>query len=270
MQEGYINCVEKLHYLKWGNGRRILLAFHGYGEDAHKFQYMANELAADFTTIAVDLPFHGRSEWSEGTPFTKEDLLKLIQSIIEEYQTNQITLVGYSIGGRVCLKLMEMVPEKIEQVLLIAPDGLVLHPLYVFATRTTVGKFLFRKFLTGGRKYNRLIDGLYQSNFVDPARYKFAMRFLNDPNQRQLLLRVWPNMRLLLPNKKKVRENIIRRGIWTDIFMGRYDHIITLRQGKAFVKGMPEFVRLHQLAKGHSMWDQDSIQKMVASLLWKQ
>ncbi len=266
--EGYISTGEgQLHYLKYGNGPHLLLAFHGYGDDARSFRVMAPLLEKQYTLISINLPHHGGSQWPDNPVFGKEVLRTLVAGLLQQSSRDKLSLIGYSIGGRVCLSIIELMPDQIEKVVLIAPDGLKLNLLYYFATRTMAGRSLFRNFLTGGKKYNRLIDGLYNFSLIDPSRYKFVMRYLDNEDQRQLLLRVWPAMSMLLPDIRIVKAHIRRYRIPVDIFMGRYDHVIPLKLAQQFRKNMPDHVQVHVLEKGHVMFDTASVQKMAECLL---
>ena len=114
-------------YEKWGNGSETLIAFHGFGQSATIFSNIAPALEKNFTVYACSLFYHGESKLpnhiSAGKPlpaeFFKEGLLKFCkQNNIEKF-----SLMGYSLGGRLVLKLLEMIPERINSLLLLAPDG---------------------------------------------------------------------------------------------------------------------------------------------------
>ena len=105
----------RFHYSRWGEGNRVLFAFHGYGESAASFRFLAAALARDFTVIAIDMPFHGETEWNEGHLFAPGDLLGLLSEIAAGLPGGgeEWSLLGYSMGGRVALQLVELAPEKI-------------------------------------------------------------------------------------------------------------------------------------------------------------
>ncbi len=267
-EEGYVSTGnQRLHYLKYGSGPGLLLAFHGYGNDARSFRVMAPLLEKKYTLISVNLPHHGGSQWPDNLAFGKKELRILVDGLLRQAGKDRFSLIGYSLGGRVCLNIIELMPDSIEKVVMIAPDGLKLNPFYYFVTRTAIGRRLFRNFLTGGRKYNRIIDGLHNFSLIDSSRYKFVMRYLEDEGQRQLLLKVWPAMRLLLPDIQMIQGHIRSYYIPVDIFMGRYDHVIPLRPAQQFRKNMPAHVQVHVLEKGHVMFDAASVQKMAQCLL---
>jgi pimeloyl-ACP methyl ester carboxylesterase len=46
------------------------------------------------------------------------DLIHLIEGLLKEYAVSKVSLMGYSLGGRVCLALIAALPAMIEAVLL--------------------------------------------------------------------------------------------------------------------------------------------------------
>src|SRR5882757_6972898 len=135
-----------IHYSRWGTGNKILLCFHGYGESADSFAFLGDALGNEFTILAIDLPFHGRTEWEEGLIFLPDDLLAFLEKITAGLAgaAGRWWLLGYSMGGRVALSLMEKIPEKIGRLVLVAPDGLKMNPWYWLATQNPAGRRLFR------------------------------------------------------------------------------------------------------------------------------
>jgi pimeloyl-ACP methyl ester carboxylesterase len=175
-------------------------------------------------------------------------------------------LLGYSLGGRVCLKAVELIPERIEKVLLIASDGLAFNPFYYFVTRTKVGKHIFSSFLTNPNKFIGVIEWAKRKNLIDASRYRFFMQYLDSDYERMLLLRIWPSMSRLIPNTKKLKEAIRKFEVPVCIYMGKHDRIIPVGLAQQFTKDM-KTVRLFVLDRGHRVFDNETIPKMVACLL---
>src|ERR1035437_6177764 len=118
---------EQLHYLKMGSGKRLLLAFHGYSNDAELYRPLQEYLSKDYTILSFDLPHHGKSKWAEDIQFTKKDLMTMVETLKAEYHVDKVSLLGYSMGGRVCLTILEYMPASIDKVALIATDGLTVN-----------------------------------------------------------------------------------------------------------------------------------------------
>jgi pimeloyl-ACP methyl ester carboxylesterase len=266
-ESGYLEIGQNsLHYLKYGSGSRLLLAFHGYSNSASLFYPFESYLGKEFTILSIDLPHHGKSKWPDSQLLHKEDLVKMVIGLKQEYHVEQVSLMGYSLGGRVCLCLAEWMPEVIESVVLIASDGLVFNPLYYFVTKTFFGKKLFRKFLTNPAKYLKFIDWLNNKKLLNPSQYKFAMYYLESDADRAFLLKVWPGMSLIVPRMNKLRKAITAHKIPVHIFMGSYDRIIPLPHAYKFRKGL-NTVQLHILEKGHRAFDSQSMPQMANCLI---
>jgi pimeloyl-ACP methyl ester carboxylesterase len=266
-QSGYVSLDSgRLHYLRMGTGKRLLLAFHGYGNNAGLFYPFQRFLKDDFTILSFDLPHHGKSVWDEGKLLHKKDLRDLAIHLLKEYQVDQFCLAGYSLGGRVCLTLTELMPDKVERVLLIASDGLVFNPFYYFVTKTLVGKRIFTKFLTNTGRYMRIVEWLRKKGWIDASRYRFAMYYLETEADRSFLLKVWPGMSMIVPDIKKLRTAILRHHIPVFIFMGSFDRIIPVLHAERFKKDLGS-VQLFILEKGHRVFDADTLPQMANCLI---
>ncbi len=95
-------------------------------------------LDQDFTLFAVDLPFHGATEWCEGLDFTPLQLMDILEQILAEHgcQQRMVSLLGYSMGGRIALSIMNQFGLRLGCVVLLAPDGLRLNFWYWLTTQT--------------------------------------------------------------------------------------------------------------------------------------
>src|SRR5437773_8907904 len=124
MQTATINYhTSQFHYSWFGAGKKILLCLHGYGESEQSFHFLENDLPHDYLVIAIDFPFHVKTAWNETSPFTIDHLLAVIQQLRLKHgdDNTRLTILGFSMGGRVGLHLLEKIPEQIEKVILLAP-----------------------------------------------------------------------------------------------------------------------------------------------------
>jgi pimeloyl-ACP methyl ester carboxylesterase len=192
--------------------------------------------------------------------------MQLVNFLMKEHGVENLSLLGYSMGGRVCLKIVELMPAQIDKVLLIAPDGLVFNPFYYFLTRTFVGSTIFKRFLTDPQRYMFLVELARKRKWIDESRYKFAMQYLNTTDARSFLLRVWPGMSKLIPNPRRLNKTIKQHSVHIDVFMGNYDRIIPVALAQRFKKEL-ETVQLHILEKGHRVFDADTLPEMAKCLL---
>lgn len=255
-----------IHYLKIGSGKRLLLCFHGYGNNASLFIPFQKYLANDFTILSIDLPHHGRSKWTDGHLLHRHELKQLVETLMALHHASQISLVGYSMGGRVCLVIAEMMPEKIERLLLVASDGLIFNPLYFFVTKTLIGRKIFRSFLADPNKYLKLLKWLRDKDWLDASRYKFITYYLENAEDRKFLRHVWQDMSLIVPSMKNLKSSINKYQIQICIFSGKFDRVIPTTQAQQFMKGLST-VQLLVVQHGHRMFGADSLPKMASYLI---
>lgn len=268
MKSKYITIEGKsLHYLEGGKGHRLLIAIHGYGNDASIFEPFVKHLEEAYVMVFLDLPHHGNTHWKDQGRISKELLAAFIFALMRNYQVEQISLLGYSIGGRLCLCLTEEMSSLITECVLVAPDGLRFNPFYYFVTKNGCGKWIFRKFLSQ-QKHLKWIDRAHNLNWIDLKKYKFSMRYLASQEERDLLYKRWNDLALLVPDHKLLRRRILQHTVPLTIFMGKNDSIIPPSKAKVFMKGL-SCVQLHLLDKGHRMLDAESVPVIAQTFLKK-
>jgi pimeloyl-ACP methyl ester carboxylesterase len=270
----------RIHYLKSGMGQEVLLAFHGYGLDAHTFAPVVPLLENKYTIFSFDIPHHGKSIWEpqehlkqtdsktdapSAGKFTPSDVRLLIEALQSEHNFTRFTLMGYSLGGRICLNIIELFPATVDKALLIASDGLVPNPVYTFATQTLIGNNLLNAMVAAPNIYLHLIAVLHQLKLIDAARFKFFTHYLKSLEDRTFLRNVWLCLSALIPNYRQLFINIRQYGIPILLVVGQFDTIIPVWHGKKFCKKNNSST-LIVLQKGHKLIVPDTA-PAIANLL---
>lgn len=257
MDNGYYAVGQsRIHYYSWGKGSRLLFCFHGYGESGESFAFLGAALGEDYTIVAIDLPFHGLTEWKEGLFFDPQQLPVLLQGIAARLPGRSAAwrLLGYSMGGRIALQLLESSPEIIEKMVLLAPDGLVVNPWYWLATQTRAGNRLFRRTMQRPGWFFLLLRLGNAFRLVNPSVYKFTVNYINDDRVRQDLYTRWTTMRGFRPHLSAIRDLIRARRLPVVLIYGRYDRIIRWERGERFrKKGIAAYCRLILISTGHQL-----------------
>jgi len=252
----------QFHYYIWGTGPRILFAFHGYGESGSSFAFIGEAPDPAHTLIAIDLPFHGRTEWKEGLSFTPRQLYEVMQQIAARHSlaspardtSGPWGLIGYSMGGRIALQLVENYPDSIDKLVLLAPDGLKVNIWYWVATRTALGNLLFRWTMRWPGWLFLLLRISHTLRLVNPSIYKFAVHYIDDRTVRHDLYTRWTAMRKFKPDLSAVAAIIRRRHLAVALVYGRYDRIIPWETAEHFrTRGISDFCRLILLDTGHQL-----------------
>jgi pimeloyl-ACP methyl ester carboxylesterase len=258
----------RIHYSYWGTGGRLLLCFHGYGESAASFAFLEEALGQDFTLLAVDLPYHGKTEWNEGYYLAPRDLLSVLQEIAAALSggSDGWWCMGYSMGGRVALQLLELAPEKIKRLVLLATDGLQMNPWYWLATQTRVGNRFFRWTMKRPAWLFFLLRTGDALRLVNPSVYKFTAHYVDDERVRQILYARWTTMRGFKPDLPAISKLISTHHIPIALLYGSYDRIIRWERGERFRKHNVSYCKLTLLQAGHQLLQPKFLEVIAKSL----
>lgn len=257
---------ERLYYLQMGVGSKVLLAFHGYGERATVFSVFEKSLGDAYTILSFDLPHHGNSSWTDGVALNEQHLRQLVQEVLRLYAVERVSVMGYSIGGRVCMGIVACAADKIDRLLLLAADGLAINYYYYFFARTMVGKWLLRAALLRPAMSARVIAALRIVKILPITQYRLAMGTIQHAHSRQLLLHAWPALRLLVYNPALLRRTLLAHGVRVVLIMGRYDRVLPPRLAVNFATGIPT-ATVHILDKGHRIFDAENAHDIAQHLL---
>lgn len=104
----------KLHVEIEGTGPDLVL-LHGWGLNAGIWDGIAAKLSASHRLHRIDLPGHGRSEWSPQC-VTLDDFTRAVAPYVPRHST----VIGWSLGGMIGLRLAALAPERIEGLVLIS------------------------------------------------------------------------------------------------------------------------------------------------------
>jgi pimeloyl-ACP methyl ester carboxylesterase len=281
----------RIKYSRWGTGNKLLLCFHGYGESADAFAFLEDALGREFTILAIDLPFHGGTEWKEGPLFRLKDLLAILDGIVRDTggpngdgvegdaaetgaaeggasgAGRKWTLLGYSMGGRVALSLLEKVPEKIGKLVLVGPDGLKMNGWYWLATQNAPGRALFRWTMKNPGWFFFFLKVADRLRLVNRSIYKFTVNYIGEPRVREELYQRWTAMRTFRPDIPVIQSQIRRQEIPVRLLYGRYDRIIRWETGAKFNKEIGPACRLVILETGHHLLQEKNADTLLGLLM---
>lgn len=256
----------RVSYYRYGTGTGIVICFHGYGEDGTLYGFWENHAGDQYTFYAIDLPFHGKTVWNEGLLFTGTDLSELISLVLNRHRlppNHQVTLMGFSLGGRMALCLYQSHPEMIKKMILLAPDGLKINFWYRLATQNKWGNKLFAFSMKRPAWFLALLRFLNKLGWVNASVFKFVNFYTGNGQARQLLYQRWTAFRELKPNIREIKAVVRKKETPVRLVYGKYDRIILPARGEKFRKEVEEFCTLTIIDSGHQVLHPDH-----ASQLW--
>jgi len=258
----------RVHYTYSTNAGKPVVCFHGYGESESGFQFMEAYLPPGHMLIAIDLPLHGQTEWNEGLEFSITDVVAITETILTDCSASlPITLLAYSMGGRVALHLLQQIPAKIEKLVLLAPDGLKMNTWYWLATQTWISNRLFRFTMKNPRWFILLLRGCNRLGILNQSVLKFVNHYIGDPAVRHQLYQRWTCMRQIRPNLKAIKKIIAQHKIHVALVYGEYDRIIRHERGEKFRRGIESFCTLRTIQTGHQVLSKKNAALLAELLL---
>lgn len=237
----------------YGHGPVQVLAFHGFGRTGTDFHFLEPALAERCTVHAFDLPFHGHSpKPRERTqlPFGKEEFADFFREYLDAQGIDKAVFLGYSLGGRIALCLLESLPERARKGVLLAPDGLVRHPWYRALAGFGVGRWLYRRFVSSAGATMSITRGLERMGLLNERMARFLLQHMKEKHLRQLVHDVWVAFRRLEPDLARVAEQA-RGGVPLHLVFGRHDRVIRTDQGLKFQRMAPEAITVEEVEAGH-------------------
>ena len=253
-----------ISYYRFGKGNKVAVCFHGYGEESESFTFLEKYAGDQFTFYAIDLPFHGQTAWHEGLNFRWEYLRDIIQEIVNAKR--HIILLGFSLGGRVALSLYQAIPEKIEKLVLLAPDGLKVNFWYWLVTQTRAGNKIFHYTMKHPGWFLGFLKVLNRLGLLNQSIYKFTLYYIHDKKVRNDLYNRWTSLRRLRPDIEKIKSLIKNCKTPVRLIYGKYDKIILSARGEKFRKGIEDDCSLSIIDAGHQVLHEKHVKEIIESL----
>ncbi|TWV99261.1 alpha/beta fold hydrolase [Chitinophaga pinensis] len=253
----------RFHTISDGTGEELLICLHGFGENAETFSRLHYSLGGYFTIVSLDLPLHGKTEWKEERPFSMEDLKAVILLILQHYRFKTFSLMGYSMGGRVSLCVVQLLAERIDRLYLLAPDGLKDNRWHMFATQTRIGNKLFKYCTYHPQLFFGLLHTWRFLRFISKGLHKFTFNSMNTLDKRERVYFVWTCMGQMMPDRELCKQQLKKYRISSLLLFGKYDRVIPPVLGVRFMDGTFP-CEMQVLEKGHQLICEDAAEVIRA------
>ena len=266
MESHYLSYQKStIHYLKFGSGSKLLFCFHGYARESGSFLFLEKTMGAKYTIIALDAPFHGLTKWKEQDAIEPPFMLSILQTIKEELNRRDepFSIMGFSMGGRIALLIAQLIPEQIERLVLIAPDGLNYNFWRWLSTDTIIANRLIAYTTKHPTWAFWVTDKAEKLRLINRNLAEFVRFHLSNEDNRTLLYQQLMANKKLKPDASKLKQAIRKYSIPVRMMFGENDRIVTIAGGLKFRRGIEDYVKVKQVKGGHHLL----IESQVANIM---
>jgi pimeloyl-ACP methyl ester carboxylesterase len=261
-----------LEYLSLGAGTEVVVCLHGFGREAEDFVAFQSLLQPGQRLIAINLLAHGKSTFPASRisrrPLTKTEWCSLIAALLNDAQVERYHLIGYSMGGRLAMVLVEQMAERIKSLVLMAPDGLKVNWIYRFVSDTKLGRILYRSIIRNPSWLLKTVDFLRAIRILHDKIHRFVHLQLETEEKRRLVYDAWLIHRMLFPHLKEVARSIECRHTPFLLMFGRYDKVIPAKDGRRLLRHFRNKRQPVLLDLGHRLLHPKAVQFIQTSNMW--
>ena len=100
-----------------------VVLLHGFGSSLHTWDAWAKGLSTTHRVVRIDLPGSGLSPPDPAHDYRDERSLDMLIALMDSLGLKRTSLVGHSMGGRIAWTLAAKFPERVDKLVLVAPDG---------------------------------------------------------------------------------------------------------------------------------------------------
>ena len=199
-----------------------MLTFHGYGQDNKVFDKYSG-----YQFYHIDLFFHGGSVWNKGEePLEKTEWKEIINEFLERNQIDTFSVLGFSMGGKFALATLEAFPDRVKEIVLLAPDGINTSFWYSLATYPIAFRNFFKSMISNHRRFLKIAKASKKLGLIDKGVLRFVETQMDSEEKRKRVYYSWVVFRHLKFDMNKIKSLISDYKIDLKVFVGKYDKII--------------------------------------------
>ena len=100
-----------------------VILLHGFGSSLQTWDGWAEQLGRTHRVIRFDLPGSGLSQPDPAADYTDARSIELLIALMDHLGLQRASIAGHSIGGRIAWAFASRHPERVDRLVLVAPDG---------------------------------------------------------------------------------------------------------------------------------------------------
>jgi len=239
-----------------------VLLLHGFGSSLHTWEPWAQALSAQLRVLRLDLPGSGLSPPDSHQDYSDARSVALIRALLDARGIQKVSLVGHSIGGRIAWTFAATEPQRVDKLVLLAPDGFA-SPGFVYGKAPDVPAALGLMRWTLPRWMLRMnLEPAYaQPKALDDDALTRYHELMRAPGARQALLSRMQQTVLVdpVPLLQKITAPTLL--VW-----GRDDAMIPIANAADYQRAMARTTLVPLDAMGHLPMEEKPAQALPAVL----
>ena len=100
-----------------------IILIHGFGASLQSWDAWADGLSRKYRVVRFDLPGSGLSLPDPAADYSDARSMRLLLALMNHLDLQRASVIGHSIGGRIAWTFTARHPERVERLVLVAPDG---------------------------------------------------------------------------------------------------------------------------------------------------
>ncbi len=268
----YDHPLVKLHYYKYGNGKRNMLCFHGFGMHGKQFRVLEESLGSEYTFYGFDLFFHKETKLVDQSinvikkGISKQQYADLIVDFCKHEQIDRFSVIGYSMGSHYATAITEQLSERIDAYIVAAPAALNPGKAVRFFSKNKLGNKILEGLVLNEKVLFSFLSLYRRFGFVDQAGYQVL---LNEMSTDELRLNFYASLTYLRSfdtDEARLTKVLQQENIKSIFIFGDRDKMYPQSIGKKLV---PKLNRAEVLVLdvNHEMINKDFADKLSRLLI---
>ncbi len=265
------NELVKMHYYQFGNGKKAMLCFHGYGMHGKQFRHLEENLGNDYTFYGFDLFFHKQTRLIDESVInvkkgiSKKELTNFFLRFCSSKSIDDFSVLAYSMGSFYACTLAEEAPERINELIIAAPASFKPGKVVTFLSRNKIGNVLLERLALSSNGMTGLLALLKKVNVIDKNAYEILYREIATPQLRFAFFACASYLRFLKLDTEKFLTALNHHQTKSIFIFGSRDKSYPAKIGQSIIPKIKQAKQL-VLDENHDMINKNFAEKLAILL----